>query len=76
MWVVLSPSGSAFVDGEDVGELVVTWRGPLYSIAWRRDGRPVRVLVFPDAIDIPGRRELRLHALRRREDAPAAAVAP
>ncbi len=67
---------AAQVDGRDVLDFQAAWRGPLLGLAWKADGRTVRRLAFPDALDAAARRELRLWVLRRREDAPAAAVAP
>lgn len=74
--IVLQSSGSSSVDGEVVDSLQVSWRGPLTAIAWRSRGRIFRRLVLTDAIDTAARRDLRLWALRRRDDTPPAAVAP
>ncbi len=74
--IVLPSSGAVEIDGTEVGELSVSWRSVLLALQWRSGESAVHRLVFPDAIDPAGRRELRLWALRRREDAPPAAVAP
>ena len=72
----LSGDAPARIDGVEVDGFHVDWRGPLVTLAWTAGGRRVRRLAFPDALPASDRRELRLGALRRREDAPAAAVAP
>ena len=74
--IVLQPSGSVAVDGMQVDGFDVSWRSVLVGVQWCSSERTVRRLAFPDAIDAAGRRELRLWALQRREDAPPAAVAP
>jgi hypothetical protein len=65
------------VDGQPVGAVQVTWRGPLAFMRWRdRAGRWQRLAWWPDTLPAPMRRELRLaasstDAVRRR-----AGVAP
>lgn len=74
--IALQASGAVQVDADTVDGLDVAWRGPLLTLAWRSRRGRVRRFVFPDALDATARRELRLWALQRREDAPPAAVAP
>lgn len=72
----LAHDGTVFVDDAPVERFEVTWRGSLMSLGWRAGRRRVARIVFPDAVDAASRRELRLWALRRREHAVPAAVAP
>ncbi len=74
--LVLHSSGVVEIDGHPVDAFDVTWRGPLFTLVWTQAGRTARRVVFPDALESGAARELRLWALSRREDAPAAAVAP
>ena len=73
--IVLGNHGVVEIDGEAVAHFDVAWRGPLTTLAWQRGDRTTRRIAFPDALDPAARRELRLHALRREDSAPAA-VAP
>lgn len=74
--IAVGGNGAVLVDGCAVDWFTVSWRGSLWSLAWRSQGRTRRRLGFPDALDAGARRELRLWALARRERATAPAVAP
>ncbi|OOW68544.1 hypothetical protein Xmlh_13360 [Xanthomonas axonopodis pv. melhusii] len=53
----------ASIDGAEVEELQVRWRGPLAVVSWKRaDGRRERLHFWPDTLPAPQRRELRLAA--------------
>lgn len=74
--LVLGADGRAYMDGHELSGFEVSWRGGLVSLSWRTGARTERRLAFPDALTAAHRRELRLWALRRREHAEPAAVAP
>jgi len=53
--------GSIQVDGEPVEDFRVLWRGPLAFARWRNaDDVAQRAVWWPDTMDAPTRRELRL----------------
>ncbi len=64
------PAGraAASCDGLRIDGLRLRWRGPLAFLDWRQDGRQHRLVLWPDVLDAPGRRELKL-AMQKREAA-------
>ena len=51
------------VDGQEVGKVVVHWRGPLAFVQWKdAKGRAGRLSFWPDTLPAARRRELRLAA--------------
>src|SRR3546814_11335998 len=49
--VIAGEGGRTSVDGRDVEDLSVRWRGPLAFVAWRAgDGRRRRPVFFPDPL--------------------------
>lgn len=61
-WVISGPGCEARCDGVAVSQLRLRWRGALAFMEWRSPaGGPRQRLVFwPDVLDAPARRELRL----------------
>ena len=73
------PHGAAAptLDGAELAELEVHWRGPLATLAWRDpDGRRRRLHGWPDTLRRPARRELRLALAARGPARVSASVAP
>jgi toxin CptA len=68
---VLPPGGSpASCDGQPVEGACIAFRGPLAVLRWRSPGGGWhRRMFWPDVLDAPGRRELRVAAMQR-EAAP------
>ena len=65
------------LDGRQVGDASVTWRGPLAFVCWRDPGGAWRTLAWwPDTLDRAARRELRLTAPLRRAAQRTGSVAP
>lgn len=60
--LVLGADRRGELDGRPVDTLHVDWRGPLYLVTWREDGRRGHWFAFPDVLDVGSRRELRLWA--------------
>ncbi|MEA9557415.1 hypothetical protein VC273_16305 [Xanthomonas nasturtii] len=53
----------ASIDGTQVQNLQVAWRGPIAVVSWTRlDARRERLHFWPDTLPAPQRRELRLAA--------------
>ena len=68
--------GQARCDGMGMLGLRVAWRGPLAFLRWRdADGRVQRASFWPDTLDAPSRRELRLALLRMETARDAASMA-
>jgi toxin CptA len=75
--LVLRGDGAASVDGEPVGALQLSWRGPLAFARWRdRRGRWQRCSWWPDTLPPARRRELRLAVPEDPPAAGGASVAP
>ncbi|AXK71632.1 hypothetical protein DWG18_04545 [Lysobacter sp. TY2-98] len=74
--VMLRADGTATVDDERADDLRIDWQGPIASVIWRQNGRGQRIVAWPDVVDAPRRRELRLWSVTRPSRAAAAAVAP
>jgi hypothetical protein len=74
--VAFCRDGRVHVDGEAVEDVRLDWRGPLTCLEWRKDGRPLRYVAWPDVVSAPWRRELRLWRLAHRADASTRPVAP
>jgi toxin CptA len=74
--IALRGDGHVDVGGERVDDFAVDWRGALTCMAWRRDGRRVRHVAWPDVVPAAARRELRLWRLVHRADASTRPVAP
>ena len=68
--LLVPPDGAAQCDGASIDDLHVRWRGPFAFIDWRTTPSGVcqRRVFWPDQMDAPARRELRL-AMRTREAA-------
>lgn len=59
--VVVHPEAGASVDGRNVDDFAVDWRGPLAFLRWTdAAGRRQRRSLWPDRLDSALRRELRL----------------
>jgi toxin CptA len=51
------------VDGQRVDKPELRWHGPLAFLSWQaQDGARFRLAFWPDTLDAPARRELRLAA--------------
>lgn len=72
----LRSDGTVVVDDTPVEDVRIEWQGPIGALAWRRDGRRERTVLWPDVVDAARRRELRLWVLTRPSRAATAAVAP
>ena len=68
---------AATIDGEEMNDLALQWRGSLAFLKWRdRQGRRRRLFGWPDNLDVAARRELRLAMAARKPARPARSVAP
>ena len=65
------------VDGQAVAEFALHWRGPLAFVHWRDgQGRRHHRAWWPDTLQAPQRRELRLAAPAARDAGDRASMAP
>ena len=68
---------AATIDGRDMNDFQVQWRGPLAFLQWRDgEGRRQRLHGWPGTLDALARRELRLAMAARMPTRPARSVAP
>jgi toxin CptA len=59
--LVWNAGGTLQVDGQRVDKHELRWHGPLAFLSWRaQDGARYRLAFWPDTLDAPARRELRL----------------
>lgn len=67
----------ARIDGLEMNDLQVQWRGPLAFLRWRcADGQRQRLHGWPDNLDAAARRELRLAMAARMPARSPRSVAP
>ena len=65
------------IDGLELADVELHWRGPLAFLRWRdAEGRLRRLAWWPDVLTVAERRELRLAALDAADAAPAGSMAP
>lgn len=75
--LVWQGAGALAVDGHAVDAAALQWRGPLAFLRYRdRDGRVRRRVFWPDVLDPPARRELRLAASGLAASPDRASMAP
>jgi toxin CptA len=68
---------AATIDGVEMNDFQVQWRGPLAFLQWLgADGRRHRLQGWPDNLDAAARRELRLATAARTPSRSARSVAP
>lgn len=73
--LVLRSDGSIEVDGKAALDFHASFQGPLTQLRWSQQRRTQRLVAWPDVLDAPARRELRLWALVHRPTGRAPAVA-
>ena len=68
---------AATIDGAEMNDFQVVWRGPLAFLQWLgADGRRHRLQGWPDSLDSAARRELRLATAARTPARSPRSVAP
>lgn len=75
--VVIPPgTGAVTIDGTEVEEFRLLWRGPMVFASWRRAGRLRFLVGGPDNVGPAARRELRLAMAGRMPAHPRRSMAP